>query len=548
MGRLGNLLRTSLALASLQGAADAFFRLPCRGSLGVRPVDPVVDFNKPSKHVHTLQGGNKLSLNTKPQDLKDSECSSCEVEEDNSAYWTPALYFMHKDGTAELVEQVGGMLAYYLLFTSANEKLVTFPPGFQMIAGDPNRRNFTCKVPEPPKSSWSGFEVSQDGLSQKALGFNCLHYESDGKGVTKPEASLGRHYLPDKKFLDSHCTSGIRIELFFPSCWDGKHATSEDHKSHMAYPSLVNGGDCPKSHPKRTASLFYETIWDTYQFKDKEGEFVLSNGDPTGFGYHGDFQFAWKGDTLEKALHTCTNPSGNTKDCPLFTLRSEADQKQCKMETPESIKHIECKKSKNGLPGKNPIERGPEPAKKHDEPSPAPVKEAQKPEHDSAPHYEKPAPKPDLEAPKQPEPKAKPQGQLNAKQKPDKVADAYGGGHEFANPGGPTPPPHPANKPHHGQDVYAAGADAAKEKDPAAHVDESKKQGKKEGKKGGKKEGKPVSTTTITSDGAIWHVAIEIETETVTAEVPEDTGAAKEQHYKRHLHQHAHMHAHQGFH
>ena len=122
---------------------------------------------------------------------------------------------------------------YYLLFTSAEQKLSTFPPGFQMIAGDPNRRNFTCDVPEPPKSSWSGFEVSQEGLSQKAVGFNCLHYESDGKGATTPEPSLGRHYLPDKSFLDSHCTSGIRIELFFPSCWDGEHATSEDHKGHM---------------------------------------------------------------------------------------------------------------------------------------------------------------------------------------------------------------------------------------------------------------------------------------------------------------------------
>jgi hypothetical protein len=32
-----------------------------------------------------------------------------------SAYWTPALYFMHTNGSAEIVEEVGGMLAYVLL-------------------------------------------------------------------------------------------------------------------------------------------------------------------------------------------------------------------------------------------------------------------------------------------------------------------------------------------------------------------------------------------------------------------------------------------------
>lgn len=43
--------------------------------------------------------------------LKDSECTSCAVTQDKSAYWTPALYFMHENGDTELVQQVGGMLA-----------------------------------------------------------------------------------------------------------------------------------------------------------------------------------------------------------------------------------------------------------------------------------------------------------------------------------------------------------------------------------------------------------------------------------------------------
>ena len=39
------------------------------------------------------------------------DCTTCNVKEDKSAYWTPALYFMHENGTAQIVEEVGGMLA-----------------------------------------------------------------------------------------------------------------------------------------------------------------------------------------------------------------------------------------------------------------------------------------------------------------------------------------------------------------------------------------------------------------------------------------------------
>lgn len=44
--------------------------------------------------------------------LNASSCTSCEVTQDRSAYWTPALYFMYTNGTAVMVDQVGGMLAY----------------------------------------------------------------------------------------------------------------------------------------------------------------------------------------------------------------------------------------------------------------------------------------------------------------------------------------------------------------------------------------------------------------------------------------------------
>ena len=48
------------------------------------------------------------------EDLIASSCTSCQVTQDKSAYWTPALYFQSSSGDFTLVEQVGGMLAYVI--------------------------------------------------------------------------------------------------------------------------------------------------------------------------------------------------------------------------------------------------------------------------------------------------------------------------------------------------------------------------------------------------------------------------------------------------
>lgn len=162
--------------------------------------------------------------------------------------------------------------SYYLLF---GDKIEAFPPGFQMIAGDSNLRNSSLPVPDPPKSEWSGEQVSESALRQKALGFNCLDYSKE------PEPTLFRHFLPDKNYLAGNCRDGVRMELMFPSCWNGE-TNSPDHKAHVAYPDLGITGNCPEGYDKRLPSILFETIWDTNAFKDKEGQFVLSNGDSTG--------------------------------------------------------------------------------------------------------------------------------------------------------------------------------------------------------------------------------------------------------------------------
>lgn len=167
---------------------------------------------------------------------------------------------------------------YYLLYPNAGQTNVTaFPEGFEMIAGDTNQRNFSYPVPDIPKSNWNQAPYNtQAFLRQAALGFNCLDYSKTAEG------SLYRHFLPDKAYLDANCKDGVRFELMFPSCWNGVDKTSKDMKSHVAYPSQVMTGDCPKGFETRLVSLFYETIWNTNEFAGTAGQFVLANGDPTG--------------------------------------------------------------------------------------------------------------------------------------------------------------------------------------------------------------------------------------------------------------------------
>jgi len=162
-----------------------------------------------------------------------------------------------------------------------------------------------------------------------------------------------------KSFLDANCPQGLRLELQFPSCWDGKSLDSPDHKSHILYPNLMKTGTCPPGYDVRTPVLFYETIWDTYQFVNDSGQFVLSYGDTTGYGYHGDFMSGWNQTFLQNAVNTCTNESGNQADCPLFTLQDDSIATSCKLTVPDSLKDEDVTGPMATLPGNVAIQDGP---------------------------------------------------------------------------------------------------------------------------------------------------------------------------------------------
>ncbi|PMD37148.1 hypothetical protein L207DRAFT_71340 [Hyaloscypha variabilis F] len=335
---------------------NAFWRMPCRERSGLARIDPLVSPGSISQHAHAIHGSAGFGIDASYNDLIAGSCTSCQVTQDKSAYWTPALYFQNAAGEFQLVDQVGGMLAYYLLYPNAgNTSLSAFPENFQMIAGNTNQRNFTYPVPDIPKSNWNVAPYNtQAFLEQAALGFNCLNY------AITPEGSLYRHFLPDKAYLDANCLDGLRLELMFPSCWDGQSFEIKDQKEHVAYPSEVMTGTCPSGFPIRLPSLFYETIWNTYEFVGQAGQFLVANGDPTGFGYHGDFMMGWDPVFLQDAVNTCTNPSGQIEDCPLFNIQDEYTT--CNITLPSALVSENVVGPISSLPGNVPIASGPAPA------------------------------------------------------------------------------------------------------------------------------------------------------------------------------------------
>jgi len=297
---LGKISTAAVIAGSFVAPAMGFWRLPCTNPVLVERADPIVTPGQVSGHLHTIMGANNFNFTTSYAQARKATCSTCTVKQDMSTYWTPSLFFQAKNGSFTPVKQVGGATIYYLQRKEPGEKLLAFPPDFRMIAGNPNARS------------------DKKTLESQAVSFACLG------GPPSAETN---------GFPTRNCPNGLRMQVFFPSCWNGKDVDSPNHKSHMAYPSRYNSGPCPASHPKRFISLFYEVMFSVDDFKndwtDGKWPFVLSNGDSTGYGFHGDFLNGWDVPTLQKAVDECNDNSGDVKKCGAFEFVTDREAQDC---------------------------------------------------------------------------------------------------------------------------------------------------------------------------------------------------------------------------
>ncbi|KAF8658416.1 hypothetical protein AX16_001967 [Volvariella volvacea WC 439] len=282
----------TLGLASLVFPhVVAYWLIGANNVLTTQRVDPIVQPGVVSTHVHSVLGGSNFGLNLSTQSLRDSECTSVPIVEDNSNYWYPVRMliwrndsFSSVDGSA-VIDETG--------------KTTAFPDD----VSDPELRTF-----------------NSSSYAQQAVSFLCLNFES---------TSTRHNELPV-----ASCPSGIRSQINFPSCWDGINVDSENHKSHVAFPSDgPDQGTCNSiNYPFTIPRIFLEVYWGTQVFDsvrheamNPEQPFVFSNGDPTGYSFHADFYNGWDKGVLQEAVGKChCDPFGDPTCCVaggLFTMR-----------------------------------------------------------------------------------------------------------------------------------------------------------------------------------------------------------------------------------
>ena len=222
------------------------------------PDDPIVYPDRPgASHPHTFLGNTTTTAATTVASLR-AGTSSCKVAGDLSGYWMPTLYNGDK-----VVMPVGPQVIYYKTNLVDYTSVRPFPTGLRFVVGSPSATADDFKNGPGYVAGW------ECGDSYHNIDFPAT------------------------------CPAGSRLNIRFqaPSCWDGLHLDSPDHKSHMAYPV---DGRCTKDHPVALPMIEFKMA---FPVSGDMSRVRLSSG--RAFSFHYDFFNAWDPATLAALVEHC---------------------------------------------------------------------------------------------------------------------------------------------------------------------------------------------------------------------------------------------------
>lgn len=262
-------------------------------------------------HLHRFYGNTLLDETSTTSSLFSSGDSSCQGNTLNrSAYWVPALLAPHYDPqTGERIYDESGEPAwqavpavvgndeeaheifYYSAGVDDLDAIQTIPLGLKMIAGN---------------------HMGQPGMEQDSamVRWHCQSWESSDASNPRWSSSIPECIAPDR----------LRMDIFFPSCWNGVDLDASDHKSHMAYPvdSLSPAGMiCPESHPVPIMRVSFHyafgvkpEVYDPLSRSSRgwrlaSDMYQVSTQEPGGMSLHGDWFNAWHPEALQAILDNC---------------------------------------------------------------------------------------------------------------------------------------------------------------------------------------------------------------------------------------------------
>ena len=224
----------------------------------VLPDDPIVFPGQAgASHMHTFLGNSTTNAATTLASLN-AGSTTCLAPGDRSGYWMPTLY----NGSQQILP-TGPQVVYYKSGVVDYTSVRPFPPGLRFLVGS-------------PAATATQFSTDPGWVR----GWEC----GDSYGNVDFPAS---------------CPAGTQLNIRYqaPSCWDGLHLDTPDHKSHMAYP--VNGV-CPADHPVAVPMIEFKMA---FPVSGDMSQVHLSSG--RGFSFHYDFFNAWDPATLAAMVNHC---------------------------------------------------------------------------------------------------------------------------------------------------------------------------------------------------------------------------------------------------